>query len=445
MDVVLRATKTMEQLCGAQSGVPDATWRMTAHCLRVPCDGHLLLFHTMTGCLLRLNATEAASIDTDAALRRELAARWFLVPPGFDERKHVRDVREVLRLLKGAKRHVTSFTVLPTTACNARCAYCFEQGVQPKTMDDAVALRVGAYIAEACGGKPVDLRWFGGEPLCNTHAIRIICAELRQRGITYDSILTSNGFFLTPDVAREAKRDWHITSVQITLDGTKAVYERVKAYVGAQDGAYERVLDNIEGALKAGIRVYIRLNMDRNNADDLSVLLDQLVSRFGNYPACKVLVVPLRPFTVPISAFATDAERERAARNLRGKAAEYGFLERPELIRKMPINRCKADNDGCEVILPDDHIAKCEHCLNGPYIGHIDSPARDAAQIAAWKTEVPEFLACETCPLYPHCIRTANCAWIQDGCDALSLKFRIEDQMEAVKRSYHNWLTKNGI
>lgn len=438
MDVALRETKTIEKLCGVQSSVPDATWRMTAHCLRVPCDDNLLLFHTMTGCLLRLNATEAASIDTDAALRSELAAHWFLVPPGFNERKHVRDVREVLRLLKGAKRHVTSFTVLPTTACNARCAYCFEQDLSPKSMDEATARRVAAYMADNCG-ETVSISWFGGEPLCNIPAIRTICAELRRRGITYDSILTSNGYFLTPDIACEAKRDWGLKNVQITLDGTKAVYESVKRYVNDCGGAFERVLDNIGGALDAGIETVVRLNIDRNNANDLSELLDLLAARFSGWETCRVNVVPLQAFTVPVAEFASASEKARTIKNLRDKAEAYGLLLEHPLEREILLNRCKADNDGCEVILPDGHIAKCEHCLNAPYVGNIDSTERDAALIATWKTEQPEFPTCADCPLYPNCIRTSGCAWLQNGCDELSRKFRIEEQKNAVADSFRRY------
>ncbi|MBQ6974585.1 MAG: radical SAM protein [Oscillospiraceae bacterium] len=439
MDVILPATDTMQQLCACQRGVPDDTWRMTHHALRIPCQTGELLYHTMTGCLLQLSPTEVAVLDTDTSLRSQLAERWFIVPPEFDERKHAREVRHVLRLMQGTKKHVTSFTVLPTTACNARCAYCFEQGAPILTMDEPMAHRVADYIATASSGEKVSISWFGGEPLCNIPAIRTICRDLRQRSVPFDGIMTSNGYYLTPSVAREAREDWHLNRIQITLDGTKDVYKRIKRYVGNPEDPFSRVVSNIEAALNSGIHVTIRLNMDRENADNLYQLVDQLKELFAGQKDCSIVIMPLRAFTCRNNDFFDLDQKEAAYRKLAGKVAKYGMIETSPFNRALQINRCKADNDGCEVILPDGHIGKCEHRLEGPYVGHIDSPKRDAALISAWKQEQPEFPTCEDCPIFPVCIRTSDCDWMKHGCDELDRKFRIEKHCNGALSIYRQW------
>lgn len=444
MDVILPATQTMQQLCAAQRGVPDQTWRISHHVLRVPCDTGELLYHTMTGCLLRLRPEETAALDTDAVLRSQLSERWFMVPAAFDERKHARDVRGVLQLMQLPAKHVTHFTVLPTTACNARCAYCFEQDAPILTMDEAMAHRVADYIATASGGEKVSLSWFGGEPLCNIPAIRTICRDLRQRSVPFDGIMTSNGYYLTPSVACEAREDWHLNRIQITLDGTKDVYKRIKRYVGNPEDPFARVITNIEGALNSGIHVTIRLNMDCDNADDLWQLVDQIGPRFAGQKDCYFSVVPLQPFTCEINEFPNLALKEKAYRKIISKAAEFGLSRPTTFSQAMPINHCKADNDGCEVILPDGHIGKCVHRLNAPYVGHIESTERNAALLSSWKQEQQEFPSCTDCPLYPLCIRTADCAWFRHGCDAFSRQLRIENKCRGVLLEYHRWMKAHG-
>ena len=443
MKVILSATETIEYLCGYQKSIPDLTWRITAHCILVPCDDGVLLYHTMTGCLVLLNEAEADTIDSDVYLRSELAKYWFLVPKEFNERKYSRQIREILQAVSGKKKNVTHFTVLPTTACNARCAYCFEQGVHIRTMSDTMAHDVAEYIAKACGGEEVSFSWFGGEPLCNIPAIRIICEKLRNKGIAFKSIMTSNGFYFTPEISKEAKIDWKVDNIQITLDGTKHVYERIKGYVGIKEGAFDRVLNNIEGALINGINVIIRLNVDKNNAENLLTLIDELGERFGEYDNCSIAVSPLRSLASSIAEFDDLKMKERALKMLSSKVKKLGFNEAREMSRSFKLNQCKADNDSCLVILPDGNLAKCNHYLDGPYIGNIYSTEHNEKVIADWKAEQPEFPECANCPLYPNCIRLNNCAWLRNGCDEMSRYNKIENVRRGVLKLYEKWLNSS--
>jgi len=60
---------------------------------------------------------------------------------------------------------ITSYTILPTTGCNARCYYCFEHGSKVMTMTRETAGEVVRFITEHCGPKKtVAIMWFGGEP-----------------------------------------------------------------------------------------------------------------------------------------------------------------------------------------------------------------------------------------------------------------------------------------
>ena len=96
-------------------------------------------------------------------------------------------------------------------------------------------------------------------------------------------MLVSNGLCFSEELIQKAVDRWHLNEVQITLDGTKDVYNRTKAYVSSPENAFETVLNNIEALLQHNISVRVRLNMGGNNFDDLCSLCNGLAYRFGAY------------------------------------------------------------------------------------------------------------------------------------------------------------------
>ena len=89
---------------------------------------------------------------------------------------------------------ITGYTIFPTTDCNARCFYCFELGRSRIKMSIETAQKVVQYIKAHCGGKKVNISWFGGEPLFHQEAIDTICDGLRAEGVEFASTMVSNGY-----------------------------------------------------------------------------------------------------------------------------------------------------------------------------------------------------------------------------------------------------------
>ena len=123
------------------------------------------------------------------------------------------------------------------------------------------------------------IQWFGGEPLLNpkviTYITQTLDAELASKGIRVNYQMTTNGSLVTDEMVKLFKDVWHISKVQITLDGPKSTYEKRKAYVNLPN-AFEKVITNINALANAGIRVAIRLNYDNNNIADIMELIDYL-------------------------------------------------------------------------------------------------------------------------------------------------------------------------
>lgn len=433
MKTIRPAFATVAGVCGSQKVKANVEYIPSRHCLRVPCQAGELLYHALTGALVLLPKGLTGESD-----REELIKNWFLVPEDFDEIRHVDDVKRIVAMLKPSVREKTNFTILTTTDCNARCFYCYELGIRRFPMAEKTAREVALYIARACGGKRVSLRWFGGEPLYNRQAIDTICKTLGQNGISYESSMVSNGFYLDEQTARKAVVDWRLTKAQITIDGTETIYNRTKAYIDAEQNPYARVMGNIQSALSVGIAVTIRLNMDARNAWDLLRLLDDVKARFEGSDNLDIYIALLHEFEGKIHRHETDRQAEEAYGLLRDKAEAMGMLRRKPLSDGFPVNYCMADSEACETILPDGRTGRCEHFSEAMVTGNIRDEGRDEAVTKRWKEplRVPE---CGVCALYPQCRKLKLCEWNEDGCSGLDRAIKTDALKREILEAYREY------
>lgn len=387
-------------------------YRLLHFVVQQPVEEGLLLYNVLTRAVVLLEPEEARQMAADPASVPGLVEGYFAVPQSHDDRRLAREVRAVARMLRPPVRGVNNYTILPTTDCNARCFYCFEQGVTRIPMSLETAEATARYIVDHAAGQPVNLRWFGGEPLYNKPVITRICSLLTKAGVKFRSTMISNGFLFDAPTVAEAVRDWKLKEVQITLDGTEAVYNRVKRYIEPGENPFRRVHGNIRALSEAGVRVSIRLNIDRFNAGDLLDLADQLGEAFGTDPHVTVYTHALLEDCSCGSVRRSDAERRalfELETRLRDRLRSLGLARPYKLPHSLPLNHCLADNDACLIILPDGHIGKCDFLLEGEWIGHISEAGPDVSAADAFKVLRPELDACAECPFYPDCIRLAKC------------------------------------
>lgn len=427
------AVSLASALFGRQRYEKGTEYRLTKHCVRAECEDGTLFFHTMMGTLLLLEKGRSLSDQEQA-----LVEAWFLVPKEHDEMKALRKLRALACAVQPNSRHVTGFTILTTTDCNARCFYCYEAGCKRITMSKQTARDVGAYIARVSGGEQVKIHWFGGEPLCNPEAMDIICDALSKAGISFVSSVTTNGYYLTPELTERAMRDWHVTGALIAIDGTKEVYQRTKAYIERDETAYERVLSNIEHALDAGLMVCARLNVDEANADDLNVLIDELAERYAGKQGFYVNITPLQEIKGRIHHFATERELAETIIRLRRKKSGYGIRSLGKLERKARSNHCMADVDVYEVLMPDGRICKCEHFADEEMIGNIYASDRDQEKIDAWKKQRAFYPECTECALAPRCVLLEKCERVGECCTEHVSLIGVDELKEQMLLAYQD-------
>ncbi len=446
MRQIVGPAKGAGALVGRRMSTPRGALRLSTHVLVECVEEGTLLYHTLTGEMVLLEGAECGGLESpdvdniDPAVREELLAKRFLVPLQTDDARYADEVLSVVRLMARPSRGITGFTIFTTTECNARCFYCYEQGRRLVSMTDEVAHAAASYIERSCAAERVSLHWFGGEPLCNVRVIELVTSDLAHAGIDFRSRMTSNSLLFDEGLVRKAVRDWHLRSVQVTIDGTREVYERTKAYVGTDDIAspFERVLRNVGLLLDAGVRVEVRLNLHPRNVDDLCNLAIELAERFGGVEGFNVYAAMLRNDDGPMG-FADQKEAVAAYARLRAELRNRGLRHKRGLGNFTPLNQCMADSDSCNTIMPDGRLGLCQHYSESHAIGDVWEGIRDTDAVSAWKERIASAEECADCAFYPRCRMLKNCPYMKRGCSLLDRSILAFDLRDAMLTSYERY------
>ena len=409
MEQIIKANEAVISILGREKA-PVAGCRMLHYCISTPVEEGMLLFNMLTRELLLLTEEEYAGALELPYLRKQ----WFVVPEETNDKQLVGLVRWIQSTMTKESKAITGYTILTTTDCNARCFYCYELGRSRIPMSEETALKTAAFIKKNCGGKEVRIGWFGGEPLYNTRAIDLICDTLRSEGVSFRSSMISNGYLFDDEMVAKAADRWNLERVQITLDGTEAVYNRCKAFIYKEGSAYQVVTGNIARLLDKGIHVGVRMNMDFHNAEDLMQLSDELARLFKGKTGLTAY-----PHLIFDDKTAWDQRYSlekwtrlyEAMHRLEDKLISLGIysLMEPRLRKDLPQHHCMADDGSMIVITPDGSLGVCEHFSESELIGHIDSPERNKAVIASFRQRCDEIPECATCFFYPQCHGLKKC------------------------------------
>jgi Fe-coproporphyrin III synthase len=149
-----------------------------------------------------------------------------------------------------------------TRRCNLRCIHCYSHSADVNysgelTTDEGYALLEDL----ASFGVPVVL-FSGGEPLIRPDVLDLV-ARARQLGMR--AVLSTNGTLIEQPVAQRL-REIGLSYVGVSLDGLRATNDSFRGV----DGAFDHALAGIRNCAKAGVKVGLRLTINRRNAADIS-------------------------------------------------------------------------------------------------------------------------------------------------------------------------------
>lgn len=251
-------------------------------------DNSILCFNSFTGSFITLSSERfrlanqlfanriADGVDPAqvSELSNVLRRGGFLIEDGVNERQALAERYHQER----ARTRGLTLTIAPTTSCNLRCTYCFEEHPNRKMSDQDIADALAFVRNNLVENTFLGVTWFGGEPMLTVERIAAFAQQLRQEAerkkCGYQQSLITNGVLFTRkngDILAEAGA---FSSVQITLDGPPAIHDK-RRFTVAEAGTFDQILENLQ-ANADRFPIVIRVNVDRTNYEHLAELLDIL-------------------------------------------------------------------------------------------------------------------------------------------------------------------------
>lgn len=377
-------------------------------------DQDTIVFNALTGALgkftpqtfERFEQNNLASDQVEMLLKKGI-----LVDADIDELDKINQDR-----IEGINNDkLKHFRIWPTSACNARCYYCFEKGIKPTTMTQDISADVVKFIdSRLCQGDKLKVEWFGGEPLLNTKAIEHIFLSLKEicekKNCEFHSSIISNGSLVDQELAKKMKHHWNIELVQITLDGFGEDYNKAKNYCNPKIYNFDNVIKSVKYLANEGLHVTIRMNYDTTNFDSLAKLINFLHDELKDYKNISYYVYPVWS-SIDESENNNFVSTTQADTNLL-KLYDLLVANNMGTVRKIARlnykkHACQAWGKNSLTILPDGKISKCCESYQ-QILGDIWSGITETKLYDFWTNAKLED-RCSNCQFLPLC---------QGGCKA---------------------------
>lgn len=410
------------KITGKKAVDNNSVYRWSNYAVFHSCDGKNYLYNNFTKKIIELE-NENIKVDSDVRYQPDeinndeclttLVADQFLVPENRDETAVYENYCRLRRAMMDKK--YSKFTVLPTTACNARCVYCYEEGIKFISMDDETVEQTINFIKKVHNHKrPVRFGWFGGEPLMGEKIIDKIVNSLREDGIEVVSSMISNGSLITSEIVNKMCNSWNLKRIQITLDGPEEQYNARKNYVFNYESAYWHVLSRIKMINEAGIKINIRINIDFENIEGIPTMLEDLKNFIPNPSLVTFDIAPL----FNLQADENPEEIWDRSFEIADMVIAKGFISTPHYsLKTTKVNFCMADSPYTALVIsPEGKLYPCEHIQSVESLGDVWTGVTRTDLIKSAAKVEPAREECKGCFALPYCTTFTGCPNHKEGC-----------------------------
>ena len=370
----------------------------------VAAPKNFLVYNTLYNSMAKLTPDEFRKLNGERFcgkdLRKNFLEAGLCVAKEIDERESYR------RWRIESQKHLDHLSVNITTTlkCNARCPYCYEHGVAHVDFDETKLDALINFIKQRKKDLPVKLNWFGGEPFLNPKIIDEVTRRLGEAGLEYESFAITNGTPITRRLIERKFKKWNLRGVQITLDGTAELYAKRKAYVDGQREVFKKILRRISWLAAADVHVDIRLNIDRENMNDILDLVYVLQARFDE----KKNVVYYPAFVTGVKDKLSDAEKISFVKEIFRALANPAKMNITERLYSFPRSMpCMRNDPQSFSVDAYGRIYNCEH-LVGRKEKALGTLKRLPEEINAARLDEPLRAECVGCVFLPKCM--SGCA-----------------------------------
>lgn len=317
-------------------------------------------------------------------------------------------------------------TLLPTTACNFRCPYCFESHDSARVSPKMEELILHFLAQKLSYYHHLNVQWYGGEPLLEIELIKRLSEKMirmcKDRRITYTANMTTNGFLLSWENYQLLK-ECKIRNYTITVDGVKEHHNRTRILPNGT-GTFSTIVDNLKKIRemeKSQLSHFtIRTNFTYNSIekkDEWENYLNEhflFDSRFSYLPRyawnnSKSTLSKNQFIEFEYNGNVDTSEYS----DLESHEYEKLIIDKSEKRLALLHNRadvCMAGHNNSIIIAPDGRLLKCQVCLDDPtnVVGQLDESTGsvwiDEKNQSKWEVRDMGFEECKTCWSFPFCL-----------------------------------------
>jgi uncharacterized protein len=365
-----------------------------------------LVYNTLYNTMARLDDKEyvkmlGKDLKVTKTLLTNLVKNGLWIPKKLNEKSVYLSMAEAYNKQNMATSHI-GFNLTTTLRCNAKCPYCYEKGVRkinfPKNKVAALLDFMESRVASR-KDRQVVLNWFGGEPLINQPFISALIEGLKSRNIEYSSYIITNGSLINESLVKNEFKAWNVKNVQITIDGLKQTYERIKRFAPSQKFTFESILDVIKLFSGSEIDVHIRLNVCRGNRQEILQLAELLQSKFSAdknityYPA----------FLTGIGDDLSPEEKQSFVKELLCSIKNPHKINMLGRLTLVPVTRpCMVNDPNSYTVDVNGDVYPCEHRVGRKEysIGSLDHFDEQENKKRS-KLNIPNY--CKKCVFLPKC------------------------------------------
>lgn len=232
-----------------------------------------------------------------------------------------------------------------------------------------------------------------------------------EKNIEFASGIITNGTLLTAKIVNQLI-NYNCQQIQITLDGMPDTHNARRKYKDGK-GSFEQIISALEllNNKSADIHTVIRINVDKNNLDEVSLLLEYLGSNGKGLTNCNVDFGIVRGSTQACSAYSGNCLSESIVGEVLSKLWSKAEMEGFTLYTK-PFHRwiyCGLYADSQFTVTPNGELYKCwEHAGDEQHLmgninenGNIDNIKYSYYD---WMSHNPlENEECKECVYLPAC------------------------------------------
>lgn len=312
-------------------------------------------------------------------------------------------------------------TIAPTMNCNMDCPYCYEKKETGK-MSNLIIKSIENFVEnQFLNRKYVNLEvtWYGGEPLMAKDVILDLSNKLitlcTKHNVKYNSKIVTNGTLLSKEFAEKLKNECKVSSAQITLDGSEKS-NNLRRLLKNNDNSFNKIINGIIIANKAGINVNIRVNIDKTNVNEI----DEIIKIIKSYNLLEnenifLYFAPVIASTDKCTTFSNTCYSMDEFSEIDFEVAKnmYNNNIKPQY----PSSKCLSCASVCDnnfVIDPNGYLYRCWDDIEdmNRTIGHVDEGIKPNKVFLEWLSyELDE--KCKKCDKLPIC---------QGGCPYLRIK-----------------------